>query len=143
MVYDLHHRMHRASFGVVPAVYQAPNASMNQCARAHGARLNCNKQIAISQTVVTNGGTSLAQCSDLCVGRGVGVADVAIPSAADYAAIAHDNCAHGHFSCEERSLGAAQGFFHPKLIGTRFVRTKLAWNRDRSWVFGLRIGCFL
>ena len=152
MVHDLDYRMHRAGFGVVRAVYQAPNTRMNQRSRAHGARFNCNKQIAVSQTMVTNGSTSLAQRNDLSVSRGIGVSDVTIPSAADDTAIAHDHRAYRHFSGLERSLGAAQGLFHPKLVGrfiattvagTRIVRARLLQNRGRSWVFGLGMNCFL
>ncbi len=141
MVHDLHYRVHGASFRVVCSVYEAANTSMNQRARAHGARFNCNKQIAVSQAVVTNGSTSLTQGDDLGVAGGIRIADVAIPSAADDTAITHDDRAYWHFSGLKRPLGAPQGFFHPKLVGMGFIRKSFVQNRRRSWVFGLRMGC--
>src|ERR1700756_4331461 len=121
MVQDCHDRMHRTSFRVIGAIHQAADARMNQGAGAHGARFNCSKQFAVFQTVVTNRGTGFAQCHDLGVSRGVGVCDVAVPSAAHDSPGAYYDSPDGDLSRFEGALGAAQGFFHPQLV----------WGGDR------------
>jgi len=110
--------MHGARFGVVGSVDQALDSGMNQRAGAHCARLNCNKQFALSQTMVTQRGTRLAQSDDFGVARGIGVGDIAIPSASDDVALVDDDCAHGNFSRVERALGGAEGFFHQEFVGS-------------------------
>jgi hypothetical protein len=125
MIQDLHHRMHGPGLGIVRAIYQAPDAGMYQCARAHRARLNCNKQLAGFETMVTNGCTGLAQGDDLGVGCGVVVGDVAIPSPADDLAVAYDDGAHWNFSGFESALGTAERFFHPDFVGMNAVRSSV------------------
>ncbi len=97
--------------------------------------------------MVTNGSTSLAQRNDLGVGRRIGGGDVAIPSSADDTAIAYNDCSYRNFPGLERSLGAPQGFLHPKLvgrfIGTRFIREGYLSSRRSSRLFSLRMGCSL
>jgi hypothetical protein len=113
MIQDVLHRMYRARLGIVRAIYQPPDAGVHHRAGAHGARFNCNKQIAVFQTVVTKGSTGFAQRHDLGVGRGVRVADVAIPSAPDDPSIAYNDRSDGNLARIQRALGAAEGFFHP------------------------------
>jgi len=86
---------------------------MHQCSGAHRARFNCNKQVALFQTMVTNGCSGFAQRDHLRVGRGVVIGDVAVPSSAYDLAVADRDCAHWDFSRFERALRTAQGFFHP------------------------------
>ena len=139
MIQDLHDRLHGPGLGIVRAIHQTPNARVNQRPGAHGARFNCNKQIAVSKAVVTNGGTSFAQRHDLGMSGGVGVCDGSVPSAADDLAGAHDRGADRYFSGFQGALGAAQGFLHPEL-----VRMRLVGGGRGSWVFGLgAISCFL
>jgi hypothetical protein len=57
--------------------------------------------------VVTQGCTGLAQGDDLGMSGGVGVCDVAVPSAANQLSVADDNGAYGNLSYFERALGAA------------------------------------
>ena len=92
---------------------------MHERAGAHSARLNCSKQGAVFQSVVTNIGTGFAQSDDLGVGRGIGAADVAVPSASYDPVFVNDYCAYRDFASFERALGAAQGFLHPKLVGMK------------------------
>src|SRR5580658_573732 len=139
MIQNLHHRMHGPGLGVVRAVYQALHAGMHQGAGAHRARLNCNKQSAVFETMVTNGCTGLAQRDDLGVGGRVVVGDVAVPSSAYNSVVAKYNRADRDISRFEGALGAAQGFLHPEL-----VRMKLVRGGPGSGVFGLTTvgGCF-
>jgi len=126
VVHDLHHRVHGAGFGVVRAVNQAPNAGVNQRARAHRARLNCSKQIAVSQAMVADRGTRFAQGNHLGVSGRVGIGDVAIESMANDLAIVNDHCADGDFSGLKRTLRGTQGFLHPEFVHGKFVHLKVA-----------------
>ena len=49
----LHYRVDRARFRVIGSVYQPLDARMNHRAGTHRARLDCNKQFAITKPVVT------------------------------------------------------------------------------------------
>ena len=90
---------------------------MHHSASAHGARLNCSKQFAVPQAMVTEVCTGFAQGHDLGMGRGVGIGEVAVPSAADDLVIANDDGANRDLAHFKRTLGAAQGFFHPEFVG--------------------------
>jgi hypothetical protein len=67
--------------------------------------------------MVTDGCTGLAQGNDLGMGGGIEVGDVAIPSAADDAALAYNHGADWNFSGFERALGRAQSLLHPEFVG--------------------------
>lgn len=108
--------MDGACFGIVGAVHQAADAGMNQRARAHGARLNCSKQLAVAQTVVTDVDTGVTQGDDLGMGGGIVVREIAIPSATDDLVFTDYNRAYRHFSHLQCSLGAAEGLFHPEFV---------------------------
>jgi len=68
VVQDMHYRMNRAGLGIVCAVHQTPDARVNQGSRAHCARFNCGKQVALAQAMVADRGSRLAQSHDLSVG---------------------------------------------------------------------------
>ena len=91
-----------ASFRIIRPVYQSFEASMNQGACAHGARLNRSEHLAVSQAMVAEVCTSFAQSDDFGVGRRIGVSEVSIPSATDYLAATHDDRAYRNLSCVER-----------------------------------------
>lgn len=55
VIQQLHHRPHGAGFRVVCAINHALDARMHHRSGAHSARLNCNKQVAVRQTMVTEG----------------------------------------------------------------------------------------
>jgi hypothetical protein len=59
-----------------------------------------------------------AQRDDFGVRRGIGIGDVAIPSAANDAISAHDYRSDGNFSGFERALCGAERFLHPEFVGT-------------------------
>ena len=121
VVQDLHNGRDRACLRIVRAIYQALDASMHQSAGAHGARFNCNKEFAVSQTVVTNGCTGFAQGHDLSVSSRIRTRNIAIPSAPHDTTIANHNRAYRNFPGFERALGAAQSFLHPEFVGEEFV----------------------
>jgi hypothetical protein len=94
---------------------------MNCCSRAHGARLNCSKQLAVAEPVVAEVSSCLAQRHDFSMSRRIAVDEVAIPSSSNHASFAHHDRSHRHFARLQRALGAAQGFFHPKFVGGKLV----------------------
>jgi NADH-quinone oxidoreductase subunit I len=117
VIYHLQNRMDGAGFRVIGAVHQAAEAGMNRCSGAHGARLNCSKQFAVAEPVVTEVSSRLAQRHDFRVSGGIGVGEILIPSSTGYTAGAHDDRSHGHFARLQCALGAAESLFHPKLVG--------------------------
>ncbi len=117
VVGHLQNRIDGACFRVVGSVHQAAEAGMNGRSRAHGARLNCNKQFAVGQAMVTGVFSRLAQGYDFGVSGGIVVGEILIPSSSDYAAGGHHHRSYRHFARLQGALGAAQGFFHPELVG--------------------------
>jgi hypothetical protein len=126
MIQDLHHRSYGPSFGVIRAIHKASDAGMYEGAGAHRARLNCNKQFALFQPMVTNGCTGFAQSQDLSMRRWVTVRDIAIPSPPYDPAVANGHRADWHFSCLERTLGTAKSLLHPQLIRSGVGRCLVA-----------------
>ena len=118
VVQHLENRVNRAGFRVVRAVNQALDASMHQCSRTHRARLNCSKQGAVPQAVVTKRRSRLAQCDNLGMSSWIGVRDVAIPSTPDNVAVAKHNRADRDLAGFQGTLRSAQGLFHPNFVRT-------------------------
>src|SRR5215472_8887283 len=116
VVQHLQHRMDRARFWVIRSVHQALNPRVHQCAGAHGAGFNCNKQLAPSQAVVAERGASLPQRDDLGVRSGIGVGDGPVPSASNDLAVSHDYGAHGNFPGIEGAPGGAQRLLHEDFV---------------------------
>jgi hypothetical protein len=116
VIHHLQNRMDGACLRVVGSIHQPPDARMNCRSRAHGARLNCSKQFAVAQPVVTDVSSRLAQSYDLSVCGWILVGEVAIPSSSHHAPGAHHNGSHRHFARLQCALRTPEGFFHPELI---------------------------
>ncbi len=121
VIYDPQNRMDSACLRVVGTVYQAADPSMNGRSRTHGARLNCSKQFAVAQSVVTQLSTRLAQCHNLSMGSCVVVGQIAIPSPPHHLPGAHHDRSHRYLSLSQRALRTAQGLFHPELVGRMLI----------------------
>jgi hypothetical protein len=106
-----------AGLRVIGTVHQAADAGMNCRSRAHSARLNCSKQLAVDEAVVTDVSSRFAQRHDFGVSGGVVVGQIAIPASSYHVPFAQNDGSDGHFAGIECALGTAQGFFHPKFIG--------------------------
>ena len=106
---------------IVRAVYHAFHAGMHQGARAHGTRLNCNKQLAVSQAVITQVCSGLAKGDDFGVSGGIEIGDIAIPASTDDLSRVDDDRAYGDLARFQCALGRAEGFFHPELVGGRWL----------------------
>ena len=108
--------MNSPSFWIVRSIDQALDASMHYRTSAHGARFNCNKQLTLAQTMVTNGLTCFTQRDDLGMRRWIRINNVPIPSASDDVPFAHNDSPHGHFSDFERALGTPKRLLHPEFV---------------------------
>lgn len=117
MINHRHCRMDRTRFWIVGAIHQPPQAGMHRRPCTHRAGLNCSKQFAAAKAVVTNVPPGFAQGYELGMGSRIVLEDAAIPTASDDLAITHDYGADWHFSGFKRSLSAAEGLFHPELVG--------------------------
>ena len=115
--------MDRTGLRVIRSENQALDARVSQGAGTHDARLNCNKEIAVFQAMVTNDCTGRAKGDDLSVGRGVVAHEVAVPTLSDDLAAAHDHGTHRDLARFQRTLSGAQGGFHEK-----FVRVIGGWS---------------
>jgi hypothetical protein len=108
--------MDRSRFRIIRTIHQASYSRVNQGARAHGAGLNCNKQIAVDQAVVTQVLTCFAHSDHLGMGGWIVVLDVAIRAARHNASLIDDNSADGNFPGFERTLSGAKRLFHPEFV---------------------------
>jgi hypothetical protein len=109
--------MNRSSFGIVRSVYEAANAGMNERSRTHYARLNCSKEFAVDQTMITEVSSGFAQGGDLGVSGGIAIDDIAIPASSDDAPREYDDGSDWNLTGFECALGGAESFFHPELVG--------------------------
>jgi len=116
MVKHPHHRMHRTGFGIIRSINQTPDTRMHHCARAHSARLNCNKQVTPAQAMVAKGCCGFPQSHEFGMCGGIGVANVAIEAAANDLTLANDYGADGNFIDLERTLSGSNSLLHPELV---------------------------
>jgi hypothetical protein len=116
--------MDGACLRIVGTIHQTAEAGMNRRSRTHGARLNCSKQFAVAEPVVTEVSSRFAQSHDFSVSGWIAVGEVAIPSSSNQPPCAHDDCSHRHFARLECALSAAERFFHPNFVGRKLVRRK-------------------
>jgi hypothetical protein len=89
---------------------------MNCRSRAHRARFNCSKQLAVDEPVVTDVSSRLAQRHDFSVSGWIMIGKVAIPSSSNHVPFAHYDRSHGHFARLQRALGATESVRHPKFV---------------------------
>ena len=113
VIYHLKNRMDGASLRIVRSIHQAAKAGMHRRSRAHGARLNCNKEFTVAETVITDGSSSLPEGQYFGMSRGIAVGNIAIPASSYHFPGAHHDRSYGDFPCFQGTLSAAQGFVHP------------------------------
>lgn len=120
MVEHLHCRPDSASLRIVCPVNQALNARMHHGSGTHRTRLNCNKQLAIAQAMVTNVHSGFAQSNNLRVRRRIVIDYVAVPSSSDYLSPAQQDRANRDFAKLQCALRATKSFLHPQFVCGRF-----------------------
>jgi hypothetical protein len=136
VVQHLQNRMDRARLGIVGAINQAFQPGVYQRTGAHGAGLNCNKQFAVFQAMVTRGTTRLSKRDDLGVGGGIGVGKIPVPASPDDFVAAHHNSPDWHLTGVQGALSGANGFLHPE-----FVSGGRQWLVVRRWSLIVGHGC--
>jgi len=119
MIHNLKHRMNCACFRIIRAKNQPFQACMNHRAGAHRARLNCNKQLAVPQAMVTDVFSSLTKSDDLGVGRGIRVGQIAIPPFTHDLSVADYNRTDRHFANVQSAMGGEKRLLHPEFVGKR------------------------
>src|ERR1700676_3110032 len=107
VIHHLQNRVDGACLRVIGTIHQAADAGMNCRPRAHGARLNCSKQFAVDEAVVTEVSSRLAQGHDFSVSGWIVVGEGAIPSSPTPAPCAPPARPPRPSARLERSLGAA------------------------------------
>jgi hypothetical protein len=117
VIQHLQDRMNSTRLGVVRTIYQTADAGVNHCSRTHGARFNCSKQFTVAQTMVADVRACVSQRDDFCMGSGIVVGEIAIPSPTDHLSFTDDDRPHRHFSHFQSALRATQGFFHEDFVG--------------------------
>ena len=117
VIQHLHDRVDRARLGIIRAVNQPLDPRMNQRAGTHRARLNCSKQLAVAQAMVTNDCTGFAQRHDLRVGSRICAGKILVPSSGNHTPLAHDDGTHWDLPDVECALCGAERFFHEKFVG--------------------------
>jgi hypothetical protein len=121
MVQNLHHGTRSPCFRVWGTVNHAPEPGVNHGTSAHGARFNCNKQLAVSQAMVADRRARLAQGENFRMGGGIVIEDVAIVTSAYDLAVADNDRADGNFSRFEAALRQTKRFLHVEFVGHEFV----------------------
>ena len=119
VIQHLHDGMDRACFGIVGAVDQAFQPCVDYCAGTHGAWLDCRKQIALFQTVVSNRRTGVTQRHHLGVSRWIAISDITVPATTHNFPVAHHDCAYRNFPRFKCALRRAERFFHKQFIRIR------------------------
>lgn len=133
MVQNLNCGMHCARFRIIRTINQPPQTRVHQRAGTHGTRFNGDKHFAFTEPIVSEALARFAQSQNFRVRRGIGIGDIAIPSASHDAAITHDNRSHRHFSGLTGALRTPQSFFHEEFVVRRyFTHSNKPLNRRGS-----------
>ena len=98
VIQHLQHRVDCTCFGIIRAINDAFHPRVHQRARAHRARLNCNKELTVSKTMITQVRSGLAKGNDFGVGGGIGVNDVAVPTSANNFSRVNNDGAYGNLT---------------------------------------------
>ena len=109
--------MDRASFGIIRTVNEPPDAGVSQRAHTHCTRFNCNKQIAVSQPVVTKSFTRRPKGYDFRMCRRITIGNIAVPTSAHDLHITNYDGPDRHVAHLKGALGSVQGLLHPQFVG--------------------------
>ena len=91
-----------ATFGIVGAIDEPRDTSLDDGARAHAAGLDGDVERGISKAVVAKKAGGFAKGDDFCMRRGIAVANGAIVSARKNFAVFHEQCTDRDFVCVGR-----------------------------------------
>src|SRR5205814_9565101 len=108
--------MHGSSLRIVGPIHQPPDARVHHRSRAHRTRLNCSKQVAATQAMVTERRARFAQCKYLSMRGRIAIKNVPVEAASNHLVLADHNGADRHFANLEGLPGATQRLVHPELV---------------------------
>ena len=100
------------TLGVYSSVNQARNASLNDRACAHAARLNGDVQNGAPQAVVAQQSRSFSQNGDFRMRGGIAITDGAIAGPCDDLAVLYEDRANGNFTRSRGGTRLGQRFVH-------------------------------
>ena len=109
---DLKAGLDCATFGVVRAVNQTGDTSLNHRASAHAARLDRDVQSGAGEAVVAQQSPGFAQNDDFGVCRGIAISDRAISRAREAFAVVYEDRADGYFASGRRATSFGESFMH-------------------------------
>ena len=109
---DLEASTNRAALGVVGAIDQARDASLNDRAGTHAARLYGDVEGGACEAVIADTAGGFAKSDDFGVGRGVIVADGAVAGACEDLAVMDEDGADWHFAGCGRGAGFGERLLH-------------------------------
>ena len=121
-----------AAFGVVGAIDQAGNASLNDRAGAHTARLDGHIERCISEAIVAEEAGGFAEDDDFRVGGGVAVANGAVAGAREEFAVMDEHGADGNFAAGGCSAGFGESFLHELEVRFHVWRRITRSNKRRG-----------
>jgi hypothetical protein len=98
------------------AVNQQPNASLNQSAGAHSARLDRRVNDRLRETVITDLLCRLTKCDNLGVRRRIAIGARAVTGDSDHLRAHYDDSADWHFIARLSVPRRAQRLAHPPLM---------------------------
>jgi hypothetical protein len=116
MIQHLDYGMNRPGFGIFRPVNKALDACMHDRAGTHRARFNCNKQLALTQTMVTNGSTGFSQRDNFGVRCWIRSLDVSIRTPTHDVPVTHHNSSDRNFANFKRALRTAECLLHPQFV---------------------------
>ena len=119
---DLEASTNRAALGVVGAVDQARDASLNDRTGAHAARLDGDVEGGACEAVIAETAGGFAKDDDFGVGRGVIVADGAVAGACEDLALMDQESADGDFAGRGRGAGFGERLLHELDVGFHLSR---------------------
>jgi hypothetical protein len=122
---------HRPALGVISAVDQAWDASLNNRAGTHAARLDGDIESGACKAVVAQLARRFAKDDDFGVSRGIVIADGAVAGAGNDLAIVHQNRAYGNLAGFRAGTGFRKSFLHAPDISFHVRRENNMWEERK------------
>jgi len=117
VIQHLHYGTVGSGFGVFRAVDDTLEPGMYHGSGTHRARLNRNKQRAVTEAVVANSRTGFAEHKNFGVSGGVVIEDAAVVAASNDLGVANNDRADRNFPRFKSTLGGAEGFLNVEFVG--------------------------
>ena len=117
MVEDGEAGTRRTAFGVIGAINEALDASLQYRAGAHRARLDRDINRGANEAIIASGFCRGAEREHFRVRRGIAIGDGAVGRARDDTLVQHDDAADRDFSGAFSGRGLFEGHAHVNFVG--------------------------